>query len=313
MNVFISYSHSDEAAVLRLRTHLATLRNEGTITEWYDRKILPGEDIDIMISRHLESSDLFLLLISPDFLASDYCTKKEMKRALERHESGHAKVVPIIVEPCDWKNTTLASLKALPKDGKPVRQWRNEDEAYLDIVQELRRMPEADPLPRGVPLGGEKSQATAFQSEARCYRVKEIFDEIDRSSFRDEAFTFMSNFFRRRIDEINTVEGLKGRFFSSSNTSFSVTVINYKLGKNAAHITVHASRNITSIGDISFSFTENGPSNTANGWFTIKDDGLELYLSVGMALNQQIDKLTIGQVTEYLWDCFAEQAGIIRA
>ena len=87
MNVFASYSHKDEAVIERLRTHLAMLRREGGLDEWFDREILAGGEIDAEIAERLESSGLFLLLVSPNFLASDYCVEKEMERALERHRS----------------------------------------------------------------------------------------------------------------------------------------------------------------------------------------------------------------------------------
>ena len=140
MKVFVSYSHKDKAALERLHTHLAVLRRTGSIDEWFDREILAGGDIDAEISERLEASGLFLLLVSPDFLASDYCVEREMERALERHRSGDARVVPIVVEPCDWTSTPLRGLKALPEDGKPVSEWTNENKAFLDVVQELRRV-----------------------------------------------------------------------------------------------------------------------------------------------------------------------------
>ena len=104
---FISYSHRDEKALERLHTHLATLRREGKITAWYDREILAGDDIDSAIGSNLTKSQIFLALVSPDFLASNYCYEQEMAKALERHAECSLRVVPIIVEPCDWKTTPL--------------------------------------------------------------------------------------------------------------------------------------------------------------------------------------------------------------
>jgi len=116
---FISYSHRDEKALARLHTHLATLRREGKITAWYDREILAGEDIDSAIGSNLAASEIFLALVSPDFLGSSYCYEQEMAKALERHAENTLRVVPVIIEPCDWKSTPLGKLKAVPKDGKP--------------------------------------------------------------------------------------------------------------------------------------------------------------------------------------------------
>ena len=102
MRAFISYSHRDANALDRLHVHLANLQREGRIKTWYDREILAGEVLDDEISEVLEAAELFLLLVSPDFIASNYCVEREMQRALERHEVGAARVVPIIIEPCDW-------------------------------------------------------------------------------------------------------------------------------------------------------------------------------------------------------------------
>ena len=140
MKVFISYSHKDDRALDRLHTHFAMLRQEGKITEWFDREILAGGEFNQEISEQLESCHLFLPLVSPDFLASNYCYEKEMTRALERRSAGVVHVVPIIIEPCDWKASPLGELKALPRDGKPVVEWPNENAAFLDVVTELRRI-----------------------------------------------------------------------------------------------------------------------------------------------------------------------------
>ena len=104
---FISYSHKDEKSLDRLHTHLATLRRAGQITAWYDREIPAGSEIDREVSSNLEESEIFLALVSPDFLASNYCYEKEMEAALRRHEEGTIRVIPIILEPCDWKGTNL--------------------------------------------------------------------------------------------------------------------------------------------------------------------------------------------------------------
>jgi TIR domain len=137
---FISYSHRDEVALQSLITHLAMLRREGSIAEWFDQKILAGGEIDQEVSRQLDKCDLFLPLLTPDFLASNYCYETEMQRAIERHESGEMHIVPLVIEPCDWKASPLKRFKALPRDGKPVAEWTNKNNAYLDIVTELRRL-----------------------------------------------------------------------------------------------------------------------------------------------------------------------------
>ncbi len=140
VDVFFSYSHQDEALRDILETHLSLLKREGRIRSWHDRKIVPGESWKHAIDEHLECAGLILLLVSSDFLASDYCYDLEMKRALERHHAAEARVVPIILRPCDWTSSPFAALQGLPKDAKPITTWENRDEAFLDVAKGLRRM-----------------------------------------------------------------------------------------------------------------------------------------------------------------------------
>ena len=312
MKAFISYSHKDEAALRRLHTHLAVLRREGRIDEWFDREILAGGEIDAEIAERLEFSGLFLLLVSPDFLASDYCVEREMGRALERHRSGEAKVVPIIVEPCDWASTSLRSLKALPSDGKPISEWTNENNAYLDVVQELRRVLEAEETPRAAEQKKATIQPESSRSRFRSYRVKRDFDEIDRSDFRQTAFAVIRDYFERTIVEIDAIEDLRGRFASLSASSFTCTIVNRAHVHGTAHITVHSCTENTGFGDISYSFTENASPNTANGMFTIEADKYEFFLSPMMMMDfgRHQERLTPKAAAEHLWEEFLQQAGI---
>ncbi|MDP1681706.1 MAG: DnaB-like helicase C-terminal domain-containing protein [Burkholderiales bacterium] len=138
VKVFYSYSHKDETLRDELETHLAILRRQGLIFEWHDRKIKAGTEWEQEIDSNLQDADVIILLISPDFIASEYCYSKELNRALERHELRQAAVIPIIVRPTDWKSTPFSKLQALPKDGAPVTSWSNRDEAWLDVAQSIR-------------------------------------------------------------------------------------------------------------------------------------------------------------------------------
>lgn len=139
-SVFISYSHKDGRYREKLEIALSQLQRETLITVWHDRKILPGQEWDREIDRNLENAEIVLLLVSQDFLASSYCYGHEMLQALERHRSGSAAVVPIIVRPSDWQHSPLASLQALPSEGRPVSRWSNRDQAWLNVAQGLRRL-----------------------------------------------------------------------------------------------------------------------------------------------------------------------------
>jgi hypothetical protein len=138
IEILVSYSHRDEKLRKVLETHLSLLRRQGYIRVWHDRKIGAGTEWTKQISAHLESADLILLLVSPDFLASDYCYDIELRRALARHEAGTARVIPIILRPVDWHEAPFGKLQALPKDGKPISTWPNRDEAFKSVVEGVR-------------------------------------------------------------------------------------------------------------------------------------------------------------------------------
>ena len=141
--VFISYSHRDDDLREEFVTHLANLKRQGKIVAWHDRAIEAGEEWEAQIKSRLESAQIVLLLISPPFMASDYCYDIEMQRAIARHEAGTARVVPIILRPCDWKGSPFSKLQVLPKDAKPVTQWSDRDTAFLNVVEGIRRAVES--------------------------------------------------------------------------------------------------------------------------------------------------------------------------
>ncbi len=139
---FISYSHKDEALLDQIKPHLATLKRQGLIQTWDDRQITGGSDWAEAIARNLETADIILLLVSADFIASDYCWGIELQRAIERHQSGSARVIPIILRPVDWEDTPFRQLQALPKGGKPVTEWENRDTAFVDAARGIRKVVE---------------------------------------------------------------------------------------------------------------------------------------------------------------------------
>jgi tetratricopeptide (TPR) repeat protein len=140
VEVFCCYSHADEKWLRRVETHLSLLQRQGLISVWNDRLIAPGVDWVKTIDAHLETASVILLLVSADFLASDYCYSVEMKRALERHAANEARVVPLLVRPVDWKGAPFAHLQALPFDARPLSTWQDKDAALANIVAGLRRV-----------------------------------------------------------------------------------------------------------------------------------------------------------------------------
>jgi hypothetical protein len=142
IEVFFSYSHRDEALRNELADHLRLLERQGIITGWHDRRITGGTEWASTIDDHLRTASIILLLISSAFLASDYCYDVELTHAMDRHDAGEARVVPIILRPVDWHSAPFGKLQALPKDGCPVTSWANPDEGFFDIARGIRSVAE---------------------------------------------------------------------------------------------------------------------------------------------------------------------------
>jgi hypothetical protein len=139
--VFISYAHVDDALRAGLRAHLSTLEREGLVQAWDDREILGGDAWADEIDARLNQADVILLLVTADFINSQYCYGKELARALERHDdpNDRAIVIPIILRKCDWENTRFAKLQALPPGARPMSEWKTTDDCYTAVTKGLRQ------------------------------------------------------------------------------------------------------------------------------------------------------------------------------
>lgn len=139
IEVFFSYAHEDEQLRDELAKHLKLLERPKVITAWYDREITAGTEWSGKIDKHLESAKIILLLVSADFLASDYCYDVELKRAMERHEANEARVIPVILREVNWKGAPFGKLQALPRNAEAVTNWSNRDQAFTDIARGIGR------------------------------------------------------------------------------------------------------------------------------------------------------------------------------
>lgn len=155
IKLFFSYAHEDEPLLVKLKMHLKPLQREGLIDVWYDRNISGGAEWSKEIDKHLNTAHVILLLVSPDFINSDYCYGVELARAFERHANGEACLIPVLLRPVAWQGL-LGKLQALPKNGKPVksRHWRNMDEALSEIALGIRET--IDTLPKESPVDKEE-------------------------------------------------------------------------------------------------------------------------------------------------------------
>ena len=138
LKVFFSYAHADEAHRKTLAKHLSALEDEGLIAVWHDRKITGGREWAGAIDDALRSADIVLLLISADFLASDYCNDVELTEAIRRHDAAQARVVPVILRSCDWEHSRFARFNALPPDGVPVVEAEHPDQRFVAVARGLR-------------------------------------------------------------------------------------------------------------------------------------------------------------------------------
>jgi predicted ATPase len=139
VSVFYSYAHEDEPLREQLEKHLSLLRRQGLISDWHDREILPGTEWSREIDEHLETASIILLLISPDFLASDYCYGIEMQRSLQQHQANEARVIPILLRPVDWRGAPFERIQVLPTNAQPITTWRNRDQAFADVAAGIRQ------------------------------------------------------------------------------------------------------------------------------------------------------------------------------
>src|SRR6266568_9028453 len=138
IEVFISYAHEDHALLKELEKHLANLKRQDIISSWYDGDITPGAEWESEIKERLLYAQIILLLISADFIYSDFCSRIEMKQAIDRHNAGEACVIPVLLRPTDWQGAPFDKLKMLPTDAKAVTKWRSRDDAFADVVRGIR-------------------------------------------------------------------------------------------------------------------------------------------------------------------------------
>ncbi len=193
--IFYAYAREDESLRNELATHLAMMKRQGLIRDWHDRKIGPGKEWKGEIETRLDTAQIILPLISPDFIASDYCYDVEMARAMERHEAGEARVVPIILRPCDWKNAPFSRLQALPTDAKPVTRWSDKDEAFLSVAEGIRMV-----LDEFSP-GRDRAKA-AWATVARAATISDQLKVAIRAIRPDQA-SLARKFMKWCMDELD--------------------------------------------------------------------------------------------------------------
>lgn len=304
-SLFFSYSHRDETWRNELEIHLQSLQRQGLIDTWHDRCLLPGDEVDHVISEYLESASIILLLVSPYFIASNYCFDVEMTRALQRHEAGEARVIPVILEPCVWQELPFGKLLATPTDGKPVSKHPNPHDAFVDIVKAVRRaLPDKESQQRE-PVRTSESMSEADLPRSSNLRIRKKFSDEDRHQFLEESFEYLARFFEGSIAEVEKRnKDITGRFRRVSADRF--TAVLYRDGQEITSGTVWLGSYTRSGLSINFCYGIQSGSNSYNESFNVEDDGYALYLK-GFGFAGTDSLLSQHGAAEYLWRLVIER------
>lgn len=290
-----------------LETHLTLLKRQGLISSWHDRRITAGSDFDSVIDDELESSQIVLLLISAYFLASDYCYKKEMHRALQMHKEGLAVVIPVILHPCDWQSAPFGQLMATPIDGKAISMFANQHEAMTIVSKAIREVitsrEPASLQERSLPMSKNIVISHTDLPRSSNLRVKRKFDDHERDQFLEDGFEYIGRFFDGSLLELEKRNPkLKTRFKRLDATSFSASV--YEDGKRVAECSIWYGNSFRET-SIAFSFAANAPRNSFNESLSVVDDGYSLQLKpLGMQFHGEKGNAELSQqgAAEYFWE-----------
>jgi len=140
IKIFFSYSHKDETYKEELDTHFTALKRSQKIKTWNNCEILAGQTWSDEIERELSEANIILLLISADFIASDYISEVVIQKSLQMENIGKARVIPIFCRPCDLEGMPFTQLEGLPNNKKPISDFENKDKAYLEIVEGIKKV-----------------------------------------------------------------------------------------------------------------------------------------------------------------------------
>ncbi|MGJ8561243.1 MAG: toll/interleukin-1 receptor domain-containing protein [Litorimonas sp.] len=309
LKAFISYSHKDEKYVERLHVHLAQISRQGMVDAWYDRAITVGGVLDNEIDMNLEGSDIFLAVVSPDFIASGYCYDKEMTKAIKMHDAGEIIIVPLIVEPCDWINTPLQRFRATPKDGKAVSEWSNQNSAFLDVVSDLRKVFTNVNHEKSDPSLSISEKVVAAVTTKASYRTKKDFDKIDRIQFKKAAFQTIAETLESYCVEANEIQGIRALFEGISKNRFFITLVNKDKSNRSAERSVYISDDGVMNG-INFLHGRSNSSNSSNGMYGIEADDYDLFLKPIMGFSNRDDKMSPVDVAADIWHNLMRSVGI---
>lgn len=301
--------------------HLAPLQREGLINLWHDGMLRPGEHLDPAVQAALAASDVVILLVSADFIASEYCYEQEMLRAFARQRDGTARVVPIILRPCQWKGVpigngeTLSEFVALPKDGKAVINWSDPDTALDNAVGAIRDMLK--------DVGGNNSRTPTVRGQSPMAAAQHVSrptgltnllgiatkpTDLDRDRFLRGGFAATAALFEQNLAELNASDlRIETDFERIDSRSFAASV--YLDGKRVGQVSIwHGSDTWRNALCLSYD-TATGGRNSMNDWLPVEDtpQGLAFTPGNSMSRRRADGPLDPHGAASYFWDNFLEQ------
>ena len=305
-NLFFSYSHKDEELRNELEVHLSMLKRQGLIHAWHDRRIGAGKDIHSNISEELENADIVLLLISADFLASDYCYDKEMMRALEKDKEGSARVIPVILHPCDWTSSPFGSLRATPIDGKPVSMFANQAEALTQIAKDIRNAVEEMGYSKVDQASDMKHSISSTREQhprSSNLRVKKKFTDREVDDFLESSFEYIARYFEATLSELQDRNAnVTAKFKRIDANCFTASI--YDDGAKVSECTIWTGGDNSFIGGIAYYGGITSSRNQFNESLSVENDGYSLHLRpMGMSHfgMETREELSQEGAAEYLW------------
>lgn len=311
VKLFFSYSHKDEELRNELETHLTLLKRQRVISSWHDRRITAGTDVNQSIDTELEASKVILLLVSANFLASDYCYEREMKRALEKHENGTAVVIPVILHPCDWHPAPFGHLRATPTDGKPISMYANQHEAFTLVAKDVRNAVGALKVSgsTSVSMCDDLCAVKPIVDVTRTsnLRIKRKFDDHERDEFLENGYEYIARFFDGSLKELSARNSqIKIRFKRQDQTSFTASI--YDDGRRVSQCSIWYGTGILGSPGIAYSHSDSASKNGYNELFSVVDEGYSLHLKpLGMRMSgHPTEALTQQGAAEYFWDMFIQ-------
>jgi hypothetical protein len=303
-SLFFSYCHADENLRDQLEKHLSALKHQGVIETWHDRRIPAGQILSAEIDAHLESADIILLLVSSDFLASEYCYDREMTRAMEQHASGTSVVIPVILRPCDWHDTPFGKFLAAPKDGRPITQWPSPDEAFLDVVKAIKgALARRGARPTYTHKSGPVTvPASSPAIRSSNLRIAKRFSQLDKDRFMHEGFEYLAKYFENSLDELAGRNPEIDRPFRRIDANrFTATA--YRQGEKICRCAVFLEG---MAGGIAYAMNDDARTGSWNEALSVGTDDQSLYFKpLGMQSSPQSgDKLSFQGAAELFWGLF---------